>query len=122
MNRAVIPLLLIALSGCRAVGPDYARPQNALPNNWGEQAGGGALPVAWWSIFNDAPLSQLVQRAAAGNLDLQLATARMQQSRALLGVTEAALMPDLSLDGAYQRQRATSVGSMDPSGNGGGGL
>ncbi|HEJ7010808.1 TPA: hypothetical protein SMF37_005152, partial [Serratia marcescens] len=49
MNRAVIPLLLIALSGCRAVGPDYARPQNALPNNWGEQAGGGALPVAWWS-------------------------------------------------------------------------
>ncbi|WP_213978076.1 efflux transporter outer membrane subunit [Serratia marcescens] len=107
MNRAVIPLLLIALSGCRALGPDYARPQNALPNNWGEQAGGGALPVAWWSIFNDAPLSQLVQRAAAGNLDLQLATARMQQSRALLGVTEAALMPDLSLDGAYQRLRAT---------------
>ncbi|RTF70314.1 hypothetical protein D9B73_24845, partial [Serratia marcescens] len=64
-------------------------------------------------------LSQLVQRVAAGNLDLQLATARLQQSRALLGVTEAALMPDLSLDGAYQRQRATSVGSMDPSGNGG---
>ena len=75
--------------------------------------------MAWWSIFNDASLTQLVQRAAAGNLDLQLATARMQQSRALLGVTEAALMPDLSLDGAYQRQRATSVGSMDPSGNGG---
>lgn len=119
MNRAVIPLLLMALSGCRAVGPDYARPQSALPESWGEQAGGGALPVAWWSIFNDAPLSQLVQRVAAGNLDLQLATARMQQSRALLGVTEAALMPDLSLDGAYQRQRATSVGSMDPSGNGG---
>ncbi len=119
MNRAVIPLLLIALSGCRAVGPDYARPQNALPESWGEQAGGGALPVAWWSIFNDASLSQLVQRVAAGNLDLQLATARLQQSRALLGVTEAALMPDLSLDGAYQRQRATSVGSMDPSGNGG---
>ncbi|BEM50728.1 hypothetical protein SME17J_42220 [Serratia marcescens] len=119
MNRVVIPLLLIALSGCRAVGPDYARPQNALPESWGEQAGGGALPVAWWSIFNDVSLSQLVQRTAAGNLDLQLATARMQQSRALLGVTEAALMPDLSLDGAYLRQRATSVGSMDPSGNGG---
>lgn len=119
MNRAVIPLLLMALSGCRAVGPDYARPQSALPESWGEQAGGGALPVAWWSIFNDVPLSQLVQRVAAGNLDLQLATARLQQSRALLGVTEAALMPDLSLDGAYQRQRATSVGSMDPSGNGG---
>ena len=40
MNRAVI-LLLMALSGCRAVGPDYARPQNALPGSWGEQAGGG---------------------------------------------------------------------------------
>ncbi|MEX5714484.1 efflux transporter outer membrane subunit [Serratia ureilytica] len=118
MNRVVIPLLLIALSGCRAVGPDYARPQNALPESWGSRPA-AALPVAWWSIFNDASLSQLVQRAAAGNLDLQLATARMQQSRALLGVTEAALMPDLSLDGAYLRQRATSVGSMDPSGNGG---
>ncbi|MBH2741000.1 efflux transporter outer membrane subunit [Serratia marcescens] len=118
MNRAVIPLLLIALSGCRAVGPDYARPQNALPNNWGEQAGGGALPVAWWSIFNDAPLSQLVQRAAAGNLDLQLATARMQQSRALLGVTEAALMPDLSLRATQQQlavaqeNRATALRTL----------
>ena len=67
MNRAVIPLLLMALSGCRAVGPDYARPQNALPGSWGEQAGGGALPVAWWSIFNDASLTQLARGRQPGS-------------------------------------------------------
>lgn len=116
MNRAIIPLLLMVLTGCQAVGPDYVAPQTTLPESWGAKASSDLLPVEWWAIFNDPQLSQLVQSATTNNLNLQLATARMQQSRALLGVTDAALSPDLNLDGSYLRQRATSVGSMDPSG------
>lgn len=119
MNRTVIPLLFMALTGCQQVGPNYAPPQNVLPRDWDLHSGRDPLPVAWWSIFNDSQLSQLVQRAAVNNLDLQLATSRMQQSRTLQGIADAALTPDLSLDGSYQRQHATSAGSMDPSGKNG---
>ncbi|CAI1025449.1 Outer membrane protein oprM precursor [Serratia proteamaculans] len=119
MNKSVIPLLLMALTGCQQVGPNYTPPQNTLPGDWNKQSGNKPVPVAWWSIFNDAQLSRLVQQAAANNLDLQLATARMQQSRTALGIADAALTPDLNLDASYQRQRATSVGSMDPSGKNG---
>lgn len=119
MSKFVITLLLMALNGCHQVGPDYKTPQNTGTGNWNHQPGNEPLPVAWWSIFNDAQLSRLVQWAVASNLDLQLATARMQQSRAALGMRDATLTPDLNLDASYQRQRATSIGSMDPSGKNG---
>lgn len=116
MNKTVIALALIVLTGCQAVGPDYVPPQATLPENWGASQSTSPLPIEWWNIFDDPQLSALIQSATKNNLDLQLATARMQQSRALLGIADSDLTPDLSLDGAYQRQRATSVGSMDPSG------
>lgn len=116
MNKTAIALVLVALTGCQAVGPDYVPPQATLPENWGANQSTSSLPIEWWSIFGDPQLSELIQRATKSNLDLQLATARMQQSRALLGIADSDLAPDFSFDGAYQRQRATSVGSMDPSG------
>lgn len=105
MNRAIIPLLLMVLTGCQAVGPDYVAPQTVLPESWGANSSSDLLPVEWWILFNDPQLSQLVQDAAANNLNLQLATARMQQSRALLGITDSALTPDLNIDGSYLRQQ-----------------
>ncbi|GAB1440352.1 efflux transporter outer membrane subunit [Providencia sp.] len=116
MNKAVIALTLMVLTGCQAVGPDYVPPQTRLPDNWGANQNTDTLPIEWWAIFDDPQLSSLIQRATTNNLNLQLATARMQQSRTVLGIADSALMPDLNLEGSYQRQRATSVGSMDPSG------
>ncbi|EMT6577060.1 MULTISPECIES: efflux transporter outer membrane subunit [Providencia] len=109
MNKTVIALVLLALTGCQAVGPDFSPPQASLPGNWGAMQNSATLPTEWWAVFGDPQLTQLVQRATTHNLNLQLATTRIQQSRALLGITDSALTPDLNFDGAYQRQR-------DPSG------
>ena len=79
MNRAVIPLLLIALSGCRAVGLDYARPQNAARELVSRSAAKRRRGLR--SIFNDASLSQLAQRRGGRHPDLSSPPARACSSR-----------------------------------------
>ena len=66
----------LALTGCAAVGPDYVRPDTAGAPSWHTSLEGGLTaeeisPQAlaqWWTTFNDAQLSGLIERAVAGNL------------------------------------------------------
>lgn len=117
MRLTAITALLLMLSGCQMAGPDYVRPTTALPSQWDTTSNNTVIPVDWWSDFNDRALTTLIQRALNSNLDLQIATSRIEQSRALLGVTEAKMLPNFNLNTAYQRNRASGVGLMDPSGN-----
>src|SRR6266478_3060440 len=62
----VISILLLA--GC-AVGPNYKRPQVAVPRQWTVTAARGtaATPIEkddWWSSFQDPELNSLVERSA----------------------------------------------------------
>jgi NodT family efflux transporter outer membrane factor (OMF) lipoprotein len=61
----------------------------------------------------------LVRRALTDNLDLKLASSRLQQSRAVRQVTTAGRYPELSADGNYGRKRNSANGLSDPSGNNG---
>src|SRR5262249_19199594 len=92
------------LAGC-TVGPDYRRPDVPVPPAWrqAEQPGvsPGVVPVtAWWQTFQDPVLNRLVQRAVAANLDLEVATARVREARALRGVTAADRVPAGNASGA----------------------
>ena len=53
-------------------------------------------PVGWISSFDDRVLEQLVAEAQLNNKDLALAAANVESSRALLGISAAALSPDVS--------------------------
>ncbi|MGA0116567.1 MAG: TolC family protein [Burkholderiales bacterium] len=101
-----IPLILIAaLAGC-AVDGDYRRPAADLPGSWGAPAAQGK-PVAgeqWWSVYGDAALDRYVAEALQHNQDLALATARLDEARALARVADAGLVP--SVDAAFQRDRS----------------
>ena len=66
----LIASLLLSLSGCLSVGPDYTKPTLNLPANWVEA--NSALPGSsqdglrmWWQSFND-PAARQVGRAGAG--------------------------------------------------------
>ncbi len=91
---AWLTLSLISLSAC-TVGPDFQRPQNAQVTQWsapqGRQADSRAvsdpLQERWWDVFHDAQLSALTRRALTDNLDLKLASSRLEQSRAVRQVT-----------------------------------
>lgn len=86
------PLALsLLLSGC-AVGPDYLRAENWLPSLFRdtptatasatESAANPALNAAWWTLFNDATLNELIAAAQEKNADLRSAVARLDQADA----------------------------------------
>jgi outer membrane protein TolC len=54
------------------------------------------VPVVWWGLFNDAALSELIARADAQNLDIQLANARVREARSLRIITASALYPTVN--------------------------
>lgn len=92
------------LAGC-SMGPAYERPVTELPEAWNAVPAQGK-PMAgerWWSIYGDATLDLLVTEALAGNQDLALATARLDEARAIARIADAELVP--SVDAAFQRDR-----------------
>ena len=83
----LIAPLLLGLSGCLSVGPDYTKPTLTLPVNWVEA--NTALPGnsqdglrMWWRSFNDPLLDRLVDQALERNQDIGIALARLRQARA----------------------------------------
>ena len=119
MTPRLLPLLSatgILLTGC-AVGPDYQRPDAPVPSQWHETAETPWQSAApqdhqprgeWWKIFNDPVLDQLEQQALADNLSLKAALARVEQSRALLGISTAARTPAVDIGERSSRTRTSA--------------
>ncbi|MBB5499206.1 efflux transporter outer membrane subunit [Paraburkholderia sp. MM5384-R2] len=104
---AVIAASLSA--GC-AVGPDYVRPNVAMPEQFRGQAAvdhrhaaASADLVTWWTGFDDPQLTRFVTLALDQNLDLAQAAARVSQARAGLGAANAALLPSGTVSGQAAR-------------------
>jgi NodT family efflux transporter outer membrane factor (OMF) lipoprotein len=112
---ALLTSCLLGISGCTTVGPDYKAPKMATPTNWtselqGGLSGGAAetnLLERWWTVFHDPVLSDLVERARAGNLDLRQAEARVRESRAQRGMARAALFPTVGANASASRTAAS---------------
>ncbi len=116
MRAGLLPrrLLLLALCssmlGACSVGPDYQRPQVAMPTAWKlEQPWREARPqdhVAtgnWWEVYEDADLNRLQTEALAQSPTLALAAARLVQAQAALAGANAALYPQLAASLRAQR-------------------
>src|SRR5499427_5660739 len=115
----VLPVVSsLLLAGC-AVGPNYKRPQAAVPTHWtvGPTRGTEAKSPEtdeWWASFQDAELNSLVERSASRNLDLKLALERVQEARAARGVARSGYFP--SIDGAASgtRNRQRVIAPVGP--------
>jgi NodT family efflux transporter outer membrane factor (OMF) lipoprotein len=57
--------------------------------------------VDWWSMFGDDTLTRLVHDAAAQNLTLLEADARIRSSRAAIASIDSGLWPSVSASGSY---------------------
>ena len=116
MNRMISLLAIVALlAGC-AVGPDYRLPQMPVPDGWAGTTATNA-PVAlstWWQTFNDPELTALMVEALVTNLDVQLAEARLRQSRAARAVAAGGLWPAVNGSTSYQRARTPANGTTPP--------
>ena len=91
------------LTGC-AVGPDYQKPDAALPVAFLSQPAltepgtSGASPDLWqwWRTLHDPRLNSLIERALQNNLDLKIALDRLQQARLQLVVIGSQALPELN--------------------------
>lgn len=90
----------VLLSGCM-MGPDYLRPETTMPLEFRHTPGWKvAQPadlgtsVAWWSLYQDATLADLLKQLDASNQNLRAAEAAWREARALVGGSRAALYPN----------------------------
>lgn len=108
LTGSVACIVALALAGCAAVGPDYVEPNSPAAATWHSPLDNGLVAreippetlSSWWTQFNDAILTTLVQRAVAGNLDVQTAEMRIREARAARGMAKAALFPTLNASGS----------------------
>jgi multidrug efflux system outer membrane protein len=107
-SLAAVVVALTVMTAC-AVGPDYRRPEVAAPATFrGDAAPSDAASLAdlpWWDVFDDPVLAALIREALAGNYDLRVAVARVEQARALAGVARAEFFPWVDYQAGVQRSR-----------------
>jgi len=103
----VIGLACLQLLGC-ALGPDYHAPKVAAPGDFRfatDSATNSFADLAWWEVFKDPALLQLMQMAVTNSPDLRQAMARVEQARNLAAVARAPLFPQIGYGGAAGRGR-----------------
>jgi multidrug efflux system outer membrane protein len=106
---ALLPLLL--LTGC-SLGPKYKRPVFQPPANFYTETEVKQISMAdlaWWDLFKDPALQGLIREALQSNYDLQLAVARVEEERALLGVSRSQYYPQVAYDGNISGQTSRLV-------------
>jgi len=101
----------LVLAGC-TVGPDYSPPVIEVGETWIGAVDPGAVDLAWWRAFNDPMLSELVDRAVAGNKDLDEAEARVREARALRDAVRGRTLPQAGAVGAATQNRLSENGLL----------
>jgi outer membrane protein, multidrug efflux system len=112
MNKSILTLLIaLFIAGC-AVGPDYKRPVIDNPSAWRleEQAAKDTANTVWWYQFNDPVMNQLIDEALKQNLDLKIATARIEEYVGRYWVGRSGLFPQIGTNGDAGRSRVSEEG------------
>jgi multidrug efflux system outer membrane protein len=102
-------VLAVTVAGC-AVGPEYHRPEVTPPKEFRSQIGateaGSLADLPWWQVFNDKALQALITQALAGNYDLKVAVARIEQARQQVTVARADLWPQVGYQANVAREKS----------------
>ena len=105
--KRLAAFLCLAL-GC-TVGPNYQRPDIAVPKSFSEGSASGPTSLErWWTGFHDPLLESLVRRAVEENLDLAISAARIREARAVAGIATAAALPQVNAGGGVARAKASA--------------
>lgn len=98
-------------AGC-TVGPDYQKPALDMPQGWSEQekmtAASNASLKAWWTLFEDPRLNELVERVSSDSPDIREAYYRIEESRALRDYATGEYYPGAGFSAAYRRSRESA--------------
>lgn len=109
--------LTLPLGGCLLTG-DKPEPGLDIPPayTFGPRspvvAEAAVPPLDWWHAFRSRELTEIIEAAREGNLDIAAAIARIVQADANARIAGAALLPIIDLNGnAQQNQQSKTTGS-----------
>jgi outer membrane protein, multidrug efflux system len=119
MRKSVGALVIVAamfLAGC-SVGQKYKRPAVAAPPSFRGDTTTAPGPTSladlkWFEVFKDPQLQELVRKALVNNYDLREAVARVEASRAAVGITRADQLPTITGGAGVTTQRTSANGSF----------
>lgn len=117
------------------LAPDYHVPEVSVPAAFKEAPLADDAPItdgnwaaanpemakqfgrdAWWEIFNDATLNQLILKANKQSPTLKAARQRLLQARAFTQADEARLYPTITADSSVIRQKFSAANPNFPPG------
>ena len=114
--------LLLATASC-TVGPDFRPPEPPKVAEWHDREARGTKvsPATnpdprWWNGFADPMLTALMDRAIAGNLDVQQAVLRVVEARQSVVSARAAGLPTLNGSASYMREQLGARGILESQG------
>jgi len=121
MNNTSLSLALLStflLGGC-AIGPDYVRPDVAVPKTFVHQDANKTakmhLNKEWWKSFQDPSLNRAVDEALAANYDLQASRASVEAVLGKFDQAKSYLYPQINANASLDRkgvENASSGGYM----------
>jgi outer membrane protein, multidrug efflux system len=123
MKKHILILLSLGAAGCSFI-PHYNTPQTEVPAQWSQEtsADNAAIAQNWWTSFGSKELDNIMAEALANNNDIRASLQRIEQSRAILRISGAELLPTADATAGISRDRATRPDSNDTNLNAGAGI
>ncbi|MGL1931539.1 MAG: efflux transporter outer membrane subunit [Desulfotalea sp.] len=111
------------LTSC-TVGPDYLTPELSPPSAFigGQNVDASSVVLTenlgkWWELLGDDILNDLIETAVGANHDIQIAQARLQESREGRTIATADFLPSVTANGTgatqYQSKNSPSYAGGD---------
>jgi outer membrane protein, multidrug efflux system len=121
----LLPAMLALVTACStpphappSAAPAAARAFRHAPAATDADRRAAPLPDgAWWKVFADPVLDDLVERATRGNTDIEAAAARLAQARSLVLAAQADRRPQAGASLGASRQGGPLVNAAGGSGN-----
>ena len=121
MNSPAKKCLILSvalLSGC-AIGPDFKRPGTGAPASFRGQAAPADRSIAdlaWWDVYRDPALRELIATALSNGYDARIAAARVEESRAIAAQVHGQLFPGIGYEANADRGRNAVLGNPSTQG------
>ncbi|MCK5856481.1 MAG: efflux transporter outer membrane subunit [Bacteroidales bacterium] len=107
-------VLLLILGSC--VGPKYTEPENNIEESYKQYMydtlvsnEDTIINLRWWEFIKEPSLDTLIRHALVYNKDVLMAATRIEQSRAIMGMTRADQYPGFSLSGGALQSSSSGV-------------
>ena len=110
--RILAATAVLALTAC-TTGPQYQRPEIDMPSTFRFQRQSQAASIAdlgWRKTYDDIHLQALLQAALQNNIDLKVAAARVEEARALAGLSAQNRLPQIGIGLNDVRQKGLLLG------------